>query len=604
MLFAAATDSCVGQHLWHEPQPMSVSRDRGSGPACVVLNSSSPAVTTLVAQTRRGGHYGRHVLTYQALRLEGYERWWFGRALAWVTTEARPHRALPFYCSFPATPRLIWCTDGATARFCLSLASRPLWYVDRLPTQQQKCVTRGGTAMHEHETPLTPVYGFNSPSAPITLYEGAVTKGSHRYNGKIELKFTSKPSLCWSVNREDSELSNFGKDSVELRFDGRSGQVSAEAHFTDESSGWINEVSVGQGATRLKRVLIHWFNLPDILGNQTLKESGEFGEAWWAGRLHAEISGWVLTLDERRDYSESAKEANGKNQYLMTHVMEARRSDGEEFSVDAVSELIECIRVCLSFGFGRWVAPGLPVGFDNGGRIVWEHWASPICDPFTSVGSGWLYKTRSDDLISLIDRGMSAFGDSSRPGITRFQMCLAVQAVGSGFLEQRVLAAAPALESLAWSSLVLGQKMTSDEYRDRYAEDRLRYLLQAAGVPVEIDSELLPGLASFAHSRKIDGPTAITRVRNNLVHPEDPHEQIYRHDGLILDAWFLSLHYVRLLILHSIGYLGSYTKLHKRGWAGDAVPVPWVTGISPLTTPPLPMTRSAARRSRRNPRPR
>lgn len=459
------------------------------------------------------------------------------------------------------------------------------------------------TDAHENEMPLASVYGFNSASASITLHEGFVTKGSSQgCTGKIELKFASKPSLCWSVSREDADRSDFGKDSIELRFNGRNGQVSAEAHLTDACSGWIGEVEVGQEATQLKRALVHWFNLPDILGNHVLEESGDFGTAWWTGRLRAEVSGWVLVLDKRRDYREATRNSKEGDLYVMTHVMEARRADGGGFSVSAVKEFIECMRVCLSFGFGRWVAPGLPVGFDKSDRIVWEHWASPICDPYVSVGSGWLYKGSSSDVISLIGRGMSAFSDTSRPGITRFQMCLAVQAVNSGFLEQRVLAAAPALENLAWSNLVLGQKMTSDEYRDCYAEDRLRYLLQDAGIPVHIDSALLPGLASFARSRNIDGPTAITRVRNNLVHPRDPHEQIYRHDGLLLDTWFLSLHYVRLLILHSIGYVGSYSELHKRGWVGATQPVPWAVNMTPRTAPSLPMTRSTARRSRRNPR--
>ncbi|MDQ0762716.1 hypothetical protein QF027_005351 [Streptomyces canus] len=459
------------------------------------------------------------------------------------------------------------------------------------------------TDSHEHETPLTPVYGFNSPSAPIALYEGPVVKGrSQGRAGKIDLKFTPKPSLCWSVNPEDADYSDLGKDAVELRFDGRNGQVSVEAHLADAYSGWIGEVKIGQEAAHLKRVIVHWVNLPNILGNRVLEESGEFGKAWWRGRLRAETSGWVLVFDARRDYKEATENSKDVNLYVMTHVMEVRRVDGGEFSVSAVRELIECVRVCLSFGFGRWVAPALPVGFDGSDQVVWEHWASPICDPFASVGSGWLYKGSSTDLISLIDRGVSAFSDASRPGITRFQMSLAVQAVSSGFLEQRVLAAAPALEHLAWSNLVLGQKMTPDEYRDCYAEDRLRYLLQEAGIPVQIDSKLLPGLASFARSRNIDGPTAVTRVRNSLVHPQDPHEQIYRHDGLMLDTWFLSLHYVRLLILHSIGYAGSYTKLHKRRWAGDTEPVPWAASGSSRTAPSLPMTRSAIRRSRRNPR--
>jgi hypothetical protein len=74
---------------------------------------------------------------------------------------------------------------------------------------------------------------------------------------------------------------------------------------------------------------------------------------------------------------------------------------------------------------------------------------------------------------------------------------------------------------------------------------------------------------------KCDGPAAVVAVRNRLVHPRNPNDEIYHLDDLVLDTWLLSRHYLNLLILHSIGYQGSYVNLFPGGRAWDAKPVPW-----------------------------
>jgi hypothetical protein len=92
-----------------------------------------------------------------------------------------------------------------------------------------------------------------------------------------------------------------------------------------------------------------------------------------------------------------------------------------------------------------------------------------------------------------------------------------------------------------------------------------------------IDAVALPTLAAFARAENLsDGPAAVTAVRNRLVHPQTLYDQIYHLDGLALDVWLLSRHYLNLLILHSINYQGSYVQLLPPfGWAGDAKSVPW-----------------------------
>jgi hypothetical protein len=142
---------------------------------------------------------------------------------------------------------------------------------------------------------------------------------------------------------------------------------------------------------------------------------------------------------------------------------------------------------------------------------------------------------------------------------------------------------AAGLEHIMWQTLVLGGGMTEDQYRRAEAHHLLRIVLTDAQIPTDIDVNLLPVTARFVADEKVrqgrilDGPEVVTQVRNRLVHPRDAQERVYRLDGLVAEVWRLMRHYLVLLILHSLGYQGSYRDLRRtRGWAGEVGSVPWV----------------------------
>ena len=111
-----------------------------------------------------------------------------------------------------------------------------------------------------------------------------------------------------------------------------------------------------------------------------------------------------------------------------------------------------------------------------------------------------------------------------------------------GFVEQRVMMGAAGLEYLMWQTMVLEGGMSERQYRDQDAHEKLRRLLTHAQIPSDIDAALLPVSARFA--------------------AEEQQRQ--------------GRHYLVLLILHSLGYQGSYRDLRKTGgWAGDVGDVPW-----------------------------
>jgi hypothetical protein len=325
-------------------------------------------------------------------------------------------------------------------------------------------------------------------------------------------------------------------------------------------------------------------NLPPTLGLVPLTYRSKGHVTHYAGRWKADIADWSITIDQLPDYVVSRTKAT--RPYAVTHVMEIIKTDRSTFAVDAVGGLIECLRVTLSFAFGRWVAPALPVGFDASGARAWESWTSPICDPVYGRAHGWLAEARPADLTEYLTKALASFNNDARPEITRFQMLFGVDAAGGGFVEHRLISAFSAIENLEWVSLVLSGCVTNRDYRNPNlwpGPRRLRTVLNAAGVPLGIDGASLPALAEFALTEGlVDGPAAVVKVRNRLVHPKRLRDDVYRIDGLTVDAWLLARHYMTLLVLHSIEYNGSHQRmLPPFGWAGEVLPVPWAPAASP-----------------------
>jgi hypothetical protein len=267
----------------------------------------------------------------------------------------------------------------------------------------------------------------------------------------------------------------------------------------------------------------------------------------------------------------------------MTHVMELRRADGATFTATEAEPVLTALHVGVSFALGRWAAPVLPVGEGANGEVVWQSWRVPHCDPARETSPGWWYQRQHTSLADFLDRLIKAFADPDRLPTLRLQMILGIAATNDrGFVEQRVMMGAAGLEHVMWQALVHGGRITEDQYRRRAAHDLLRMALTDAKIPTDIDPQLLPVITKFVADERaqygavLDGPGVVTQIRNRLVHPKAAQERVYRLDGLVAEVWLLTRHYLVLLILHSLGYQGSYRDLRRlHGLAGEVDEVPW-----------------------------
>ncbi|QFZ18506.1 hypothetical protein [Saccharothrix syringae] len=433
-------------------------------------------------------------------------------------------------------------------------------------------------------TALVPVYPFNRPGQDIVLYDGPLLEvDGGEFNGSVRVRCGSELDIVWRLDDIPPmpwALNSFDEPDLRLQVHLPSGVHPVDGPRRTLDTGRFNAPTLGNGEARLRRVVLHWMNFPAIRSPGVIEQPEAGGRRRWTGRWQVTVDLWQLTMDCRPDHSDVWAVLREENNFVMTHVMEITRVDGADFTPGDVEPLLQALHFGASFGFGRWVAPAIPVGFDSGDAIVWQRWVPAFCDPARKGALAWLFESRSHDLHDLLTRAYAAFADPDREHTTRLLLSMAIESNHTGRVEQRIMTAFSAIELLTWVTLVLDEGMSKSRYDNLRAEGRLRRLLATARVPLEVDSSLQPALARFARAQApdgVDGPTAVSRIRNRLVHPKMPRDEVHDIKGLLTDIWLLTRHYLNMLILKWLNYGGSYqTVLAPGGWAGDTRPVPWV----------------------------
>jgi hypothetical protein len=429
--------------------------------------------------------------------------------------------------------------------------------------------------------PLTPIYPFGQPGDPILLHKGRLIIDNRAVNGQIEFRLAPQPDIVWRADEASSPAEGNILVSVEHSAGPAVLRGRCTKRGTDAVEGSLTTGEIGSATAELHRVLVHWLNLPALRSPFPIGDRAT--GSWYTGRWVAEVGDWAIVLDRRPDHKATWEQVRAKGSIAVTHVMEIRRTDDRPFTAPEVQPVLDALHLGMSFALGRWVAPALPVGLDHGGNRVWEHWGARLCTAGAPGTLRWWFEQREWELAQLLNLLVARFADPDQRFGLRFLLSSAVAAAAGGFVEQRIMTAFAALEHLTWTRLVTIGGMSNTRYRDEDfpAHRKLSHLLAEAGITDMLDDDALPALKAVAQRRPAHaartGPAIAGYVRNMIVHPTGYAEQLYRqHDDLVQQAWFLTQDYLVLLILHHLGYTGSYRRMLKPGgWAGDVEPVPW-----------------------------
>lgn len=432
------------------------------------------------------------------------------------------------------------------------------------------------------QTPLTPIYPFGSPGGSIKLYQGPIAvanaTGAAR-EGEIHADLSGELRVRWSLSGPGSSV-ELGSTALQIEHP-ELGTVVLPAHADDSGGeGEIEHAELGDPGAPLDSVLVHFANLPWILPGTGLRTE----RANWTGRWTGSAAGWDLVLDVRSDHAAATRAQRNTVASVITHTSQLRRSNRQPFTGRDAADALYAWQMAFSFALGRWAAPVAPVGFDANGRRVWEQWASWRNWPPLGHLSWW-DRHNGDDLRAFCRLFLEAWYNPAERDVVRHVAHHLIAANHRGTtVEARIMLVQAALEYLSWVTYVLSGRRSATEHQrgKARASAHLLELLLDAGIPAEIPRDLA-ALRQYAEEEGLaDGPTAVTALRNRLVHPKDISEP-YRVERLVSDAWRLVAEYGELLLLYRLGYQGDYLPRTKIGlWEFDRVPVPWTERASAI----------------------
>jgi hypothetical protein len=278
-----------------------------------------------------------------------------------------------------------------------------------------------------------------------------------------------------------------------------------------------------------------------------------------------------------KDLRSLLRPLNGTGGYLVTHVGRITRLDGKPIAYEAVDRLMQETCWWLSLLRGERTGPVLVVGV-NDGHEVWERWDRATVSPWHGRWS-WLPEFVHDGEVfsPVTDGGLLHQLDVHWPDGTWRDATSRVidwynQALSSSSLS-RIIMAQAGIELMSWYSLVAPGSLSEDGFDKLAAADSLRLALRFAqvdpAVPVSLGA--LDAAAAGPKGRKaLDGPAAITEVRNGLVHPKASGR--FADPGAQYEASVLAIRYLELLVLRSLNFDGSMWD-RTRGVTGKP---PWL----------------------------
>ena len=265
--------------------------------------------------------------------------------------------------------------------------------------------------------------------------------------------------------------------------------------------------------------------------------------------------------------NEIAKELERDGGYAITHTGVVTRSDQKTFAVTEVEQLLEALRLFLSFARGAFCSLTLQAGLDRKGKTIWEQWGAHVVAPWGYTPS-W-FDTMNGQILSEAFPGFwHRLNDPTwdETILTALYWYLRSNAHGRGAgVDGGLILTQAALERLSYVQL---------GHRPGRASDLIRQALSTMRIPTNIPRSCRELRALGRSAGWQDGPHALTEVRNDLVHPNQKHGTAL--SGSLYDAWNLGQRYVELILLRLFRHKGLHAnRLRAQRWRGQVVRVPW-----------------------------
>lgn len=437
---------------------------------------------------------------------------------------------------------------------------------------------------------LQPCYKFDEPNESVLLASNEpctfrCDHGETDGQANLRLEFLPRPRVKIDVKCKAGDVAKLLSaypDVGRLLVNGREFPV-ITTNLTLSSSSPSGNITlipkselihwVGDGETKVSKVVFHLFNYKDTLGTHRFsKRSGDM--LILSTKTKLESAEWIVELHNYETTS-TIKKLRKTGGYGLTHIGCFYQANGALFDAETAKKMLEHLQYFFTFSKGTLCSPVLPVGFDENGQRVWvllnspfEPWSTPLswfdqhhCEQLADLFPGIIEKLEDKDWADTMRKAIYWYAQSN-------------DASGSG-VETGIILTQIAIERLAFEYTVNSKKMIeAEDFKNKRASDKFRLLFNSLGIPIDIPHNPLMVYQVATKLRFEDAPHALTDIRNSLVHPDHRHEDEFK--GTYFDARSLGLWYLELSILRICDYNSTYfNRLSDKLWVGTVEDVPW-----------------------------
>lgn len=315
--------------------------------------------------------------------------------------------------------------------------------------------------------------------------------------------------------------------------------------------------------TQIRSVSFSVLNFKNFFGgNDRWVDVAEISRCLGVAKLEADH--WRIEITESLSLNEDRKILKQESGYAVTHTGSIECKNGEVFSVQEAENLLGGLRTFLSFAAGAACGLTLVKAVDQNGREGSLMWGSTHVEPWSENKHSWLpIIDGGDSLNEAFPKFWELFTRDGWNDTIRQSIDWYLNGSSSAIHVGIVLAQA-ALESLSFR---INKKKIKPEAK------ALRQALERQGIGCEIPASCGSLKAVAQQEKWTDGPEAITKIRNEIVHAERKHAPISIE--ALSATLSLGLQYIEFMLLKSFQYRGRYVNRLAAAGESPYENVPW-----------------------------
>ncbi|MDR6808833.1 hypothetical protein J2Y45_006045 [Dyadobacter sp. BE34] len=410
----------------------------------------------------------------------------------------------------------------------------------------------------------------------VQIYEGDFQIIDHTttldLKGTIDFQWFPIPRTRFSGNF------NPGTNSIALHFhrlkvviDGQEvGTGTYSDPFNTPLEGYIKNITIGDVSKSVKSVNFSIPNLRKISAETA--ERDEDGARFHGRKITLEDDDYETTILRLDDKDIDKMEVLAKNGggYFISYVGECVSKKGTK-TYNKINEHFKCLDQFLSFMNGQRTSCIFLKGF-KAGKEVWSDYSEKRIDPYIGVSS-WA-STFDQTSFNLTWKQFKSVWKNNGQLLNYALHWYFESNKNSGLLEGSTILVQAALETICnWLIIEKLGIIRGQEAKNLSAQNKVRILCSTVGLSLDIPTEL----KNLKNEKKtktgkepkfIDGPEALTEIRNALTHGNTQKYSSLTELSLqsIFEAKQLGLWYVEVALLYAFNhrdiYFNRITKKH------------------------------------------